>query len=320
MNLLRILISVGILFYIFTQPDVNLKTLGSTFSSIPFWNLFIPLFIYGFISFLACYRWLLLLRSFDIHIGFALAVRLTLIGLFFNNMMPSLTGGDVIKGYYLAKRTPKKVEAVASILLDRIFGFSALFMLGLIASLFSFHHPLLGGLAKIIAVFVGSFFIGMILFFNRSLWRKFPGLKKFVERSSMMQGALKFYNALTALRHHKGTAIGVFLLSLFIHVMLVLANFILAKGLGMTDVYLSQFFIIIPIAGFLSAMPISFAGWGIGEGVYRALFMMINPAYGVIAVGLSIFIRLVSLGYSLLGVPFYLTYRHEPLKAVTREV
>lgn len=218
-----------------------------------------------------------------------------------------------MKGFYLAKRTSKKMEAVASVLLDRIFGFSALFMLGLIASLFSLHHPILGGLAKIIVVFVVSFFFGVFLFLNRSLWRKFPGLKKAVERSKPMQGVLKFYNALTALRHHSGTAGVVFLISLFIQGMLVYANFILAKGLGMTDAKLSQFFILIPIAGFVSAMPISFAGWGIGEGAYRALFRMMNPAYGVIAVGLSILFRLICLAYSLLGFPFYLTYRHEPL-------
>jgi uncharacterized protein (TIRG00374 family) len=67
-------------------------------------------------------RWLLLLRTAAIPMSLWEATRLNFLGVFFNTFMPGSVGGDVIKAYYAAQRTPNKAAAVVSIVLDRLLG------------------------------------------------------------------------------------------------------------------------------------------------------------------------------------------------------
>lgn len=271
--------------------------------------------LYGFVLLLAATRWYVLLWSFGIHTGFFLAVRLMFIGLFFNNMMPSITGGDIVKGFYLTRGTAtKKFEAVASILLDRIFGLMGLVVLAATASLFALNHEILGPLARWILLFVGFFIASIIVILTPKAWKRLPGVGPALQKLRNVQAFAKFYNVMTALRHHLAVAAAVLFLSIMLQGLLVCANYMLAQGLGIKGLNLGQFFVLIPIAGFISAMPVSFAGWGIGEGAYRSLFMLMNPQYGSVAVVLSILYRLTCLVYSLAGLPFYLSYRHEPIR------
>src|SRR5690606_37149136 len=59
-------------------------------------------------SLLAIYRWTLLLRAAGVETGVWRAVSLTFIGLFFNTVMPGLTGGDLVKAVYIARDHRKK--------------------------------------------------------------------------------------------------------------------------------------------------------------------------------------------------------------------
>jgi uncharacterized protein (TIRG00374 family) len=307
--------SVGILFYVFTRPDVDLQKLFEAVRTLSPVNFVCAFLIYGLVITLACLRWLVLLKSFGIRIAVRLVFQLHFIGLFFNNMMPSLTGGDVVKGYYIARGSTKKVEAVVSIFLDRFFGVFAIFLLAVVSALFALDHNRLGPLAKIILLFVGLFLVGLFLFLSLPFWKRFSLLQKFLDRFIWASQIKRIYNALTALRPKQAAV--VLLMSLLIQSLLVVLNYILAVGLGIKDISLGQFFVLIPIAGFISALPISFAGWGVGEGAYRALFMIMNPAYGGIAVVLSILYRFICLVYSLIGFPLYLIYRHEPIEEVS---
>jgi uncharacterized protein (TIRG00374 family) len=291
---------------------VDLQKLFDAVRSLSLLNFIYAFLIYGFVLILVCLRWIVILNAFGIRISVPLAFQLNFIGLFFNNMMPSLTGGDVIKGYYITRGTTKKVEAVVSILLDRFFGVFAIFLLAVMGAIFALKHDRLGSLALGILIFFGVFLIGLFFFLSLPFWRRFSWLQKFVDRFVWMDHIKRVYKAFTALSPKKAAI--VLGMSLLIQSLLVVINFILALGLGIRDVSLGQFFVLIPIAGFISAVPISFAGWGIGEGAYRALFMIMNPAYGAIAVILSILYRFICLVYSLIGFPLYLVYRHGPIE------
>lgn len=296
---------------------MDFHEMGRAVRQLPLFNLVTAFSLYGLVLLLGCLRWVLLLHAFQIRVRFNLAFQLLFIGLFFNNMMPSLTGGDVVKGYYTAKGTSKKMEAVASILLDRFFGFCGMFTLAAVGSLFAWSHPVLGGAARIVLVGIFIFFLSVILFLNQKIFGRVRFLKNVFDKIKGRDGIVKFYEALTGVKHHRGTVLKVWLLSIIIQALLVIVNFLLARGLGISGVSFGQFFVIIPIAACISAMPISFAGWGIGEGAYRSLFMMFNPAYGAVAVILSIVYRLICLIYSLAGLPLYLMYREG---AIEKEV
>ncbi|MCD6406216.1 MAG: flippase-like domain-containing protein, partial [Planctomycetes bacterium] len=91
----------------------------------------VGLVMLGWIPWLASLRWKSLLGAQGIRIGFWRTLELTYLGLFCNNFMPGLTGGDVVKAYYASKLTStKKTNAVVTVFLDRLIG---LVMLGAVA-------------------------------------------------------------------------------------------------------------------------------------------------------------------------------------------
>ncbi len=67
-------------------------------------------------------RFCYLVRMHDISISYWEIVRLTFLGQFFNTIMPSTVGGDLIKAYHVAKHTPKKASVLVSVLVDRVTG------------------------------------------------------------------------------------------------------------------------------------------------------------------------------------------------------
>ena len=91
-------------------------------------NLDIALFSLGALLFFIFFvvinaRWWFLLRANGLGVRFIEAQKFGWIGLFFNNVMPGATGGDVVKAVYIVRRcSGDKVRAVVSIVVDRILG------------------------------------------------------------------------------------------------------------------------------------------------------------------------------------------------------
>ncbi len=109
--LLRIGVSAGILCFIFTRPDLNFRKMVETIGQIHRPSLYSASLAYGVVLFLGCLRWRVLLEAHNIKLGFARIVKLFFIGFFFNNFLPSLTGGDIVKAYYVSKETARRAEA-----------------------------------------------------------------------------------------------------------------------------------------------------------------------------------------------------------------
>src|SRR3990172_4419129 len=64
-----------------------------------------------------------LLRTADIRLPFFQTFQLTMIGNFFNVMTPGMTGGDLVKGYYLYKSEKNnKGRSAGTLVLDRFMG------------------------------------------------------------------------------------------------------------------------------------------------------------------------------------------------------
>lgn len=91
---------------------------------------------------LTFFRWYLLVAGLQFPFRFRDALRLGFLGLLSNYVMPGALGGDLIKAVLLARDHPtRKTVAIATILLDRILGVLALFMVGAVATLTSIDVP-----------------------------------------------------------------------------------------------------------------------------------------------------------------------------------
>ncbi|HXG87690.1 MAG TPA: lysylphosphatidylglycerol synthase transmembrane domain-containing protein [Vicinamibacterales bacterium] len=70
---------------------------------------------------LYAYRWRLMLEALGLGIPYRTVVEQYVVGIFFNNFLPSTMGGDWAKVYYLG-RTEGYVRVGASVLVDRLLG------------------------------------------------------------------------------------------------------------------------------------------------------------------------------------------------------
>jgi uncharacterized protein (TIRG00374 family) len=74
-------------------------------------------------------RWYILVRALDLPFTLADAMRLGMIGLYFNSLLPGSVGGDILKAAFLAREQSRRTAAVASVVMDRVLGLWALFWL-----------------------------------------------------------------------------------------------------------------------------------------------------------------------------------------------
>jgi glycosyltransferase 2 family protein len=82
-------------------------------------------------------KWGLFLRERGVVIGFHRLFRLYLIGSFFNNFLPSMVGGDLVRAYVLGKQIESHTHSLASVFLERFTGMIALVSLATASFLFN---------------------------------------------------------------------------------------------------------------------------------------------------------------------------------------
>jgi len=308
--ILKLCISIGILWYVFSRPDISPHKIVEHIKSIELSRLLMAIGLYIVVVFIACLRWQKLLKGQGIYLPFLKTLELNFIGLFFNTFMPSLTGGDVVKAYYVSKHTDQRLEAATTVLIDRIVGMLALLAIGAVASLYAISEPQIRIPAVIIVMVFLIITVLGIGFFNKSLMKNFSFNVKKERWQKVVVSLKRVYSTFYIYRSKKALLAEVFLMSIVIQIMSILINYQIALGLGL-NVSMKYFFLFIPIIATISVVPITFAGWGLGESMYKYFFGLITGACGL-AVTMSIIVRLIVLILNLFGGIFYIF--HKPPK------
>lgn len=85
----------------------------------------------------SCLKWSLFLREQGIRIAFHRLFSLYMMGAFFNNFLPGMVGGDLVRAYMLGRQIESHTQSIASVVLERITGLVALISLAGIFFLFN---------------------------------------------------------------------------------------------------------------------------------------------------------------------------------------
>lgn len=84
-------------------------------------------------------RWRWLLKTQGIRLSFLKTFQLVWIGQFFALILPGVVGGELVRGFYVARETPDaRIASVSTVLVDRAFGLYAILLLG-VASVVSLY-------------------------------------------------------------------------------------------------------------------------------------------------------------------------------------
>ena len=314
---LRVGITAAILGFL--AGKVNWARLAERFTSAqPLW-LAIALLV-TLISLTLCgTRFWLLLRLQKIQLSWFRALHLTFVGFFFNLFLIGSTGGDAVRLFYLIRWFPEqKARCTLAILLDRVFGVTALFGLGLLflpgASDRLLADATFAPLARALPWLgpLGGFLI-LLAFVISGFLPKLPLPAKLPGRSVI----LDLLHAMRDVMHGGWTTVGLIIVSLAVHLTSFGGATLLAHSLNLPINYSLAGLILVLIFS-AAALPISVSGHGVREAMMVYLF----PHLGIhpdpeAAIAYSLMIHGLGLFWSLFGGLAYLTLpssgkRHDP--------
>jgi uncharacterized protein (TIRG00374 family) len=247
-------------------------------------------------------RWSLLLKATDLPQRLIRAYRLTFIGIFFNNVVPGQTGGDLIRAYYIARENKaRRTDSVSTVIVDRILGITALALIA--AAVIPTDIERYGANAAVIYGFLGIFLVCFLVYFSKRLRRLFR-LAVLLKKLPFQEFFQKIDRSFFIYRYRKSSLLVCFMMSFGVHLLIIASIWVAGRGLGI-DLPFTAYLANIPIIFILSSIPITPAGWGVGEALFVLFFRMVGVE-PVQAMALSLLFRTGATFISLLGGVFLL--------------
>jgi glycosyltransferase 2 family protein len=211
-------------------------------------------------TYVAAWRWWVILRHHHLGVRLATAVRICFIGAFFNQLLPSSIGGDVARAWYVYRNGCSKRIAVISVLSDRIYGMVMLACLGIIFFPILVHFSV----RNAALIVVGAVILAASAALIAAFWLdRLPG---WARRWAIIRhlGALsEATRAVTADRRAIAPLLG---LSLLVHALTILAVVVLLGAVA-PQVNLLLCAALVPVIMLMAMVPVSIAGWGVRESI-----------------------------------------------------
>jgi glycosyltransferase 2 family protein len=309
----KLAVSLALLAYLFSITDTH--ALEHRVRAADLLMLGAAVCCYAAMIGLATWRWQLLLETLGVDAPMRRLTTSYLVATFFNNFLPSNIGGDVVRVRDGSRLTGSTAASLAVVGIDRILGFGALYVLA--AGAFALGGPLereLAG-ARVVLGGLALLFLGLAYIFfrpgtTRSLLAatrldRFPWL---LEQFEAAQGAVHSYRARVK------TVVLALAASLALQALAVWYYISIARALRI-PLPVSAAFLMVPLCTLLQAVPISFNGWGLREGLFTVYFSQVGLprdsalAFSIVGAGLMVVL-------SLSGAVAWLARRH-PVPAPT---
>jgi len=306
----RIVVSAALIVWILRKAPLGEVLAAFRSADLRFILLAIAISPLGYLSSVS--RWRLLIRSQGGDATFWFLVRSFVVGIFFNNLLPSTIGGDAIRAYDTSRSGVGRALAVAIVVVDRFIGLLALMLFAGVGLLLSGHLtdrvPALYGWVAGGALAMGLIAALLFLPSRRApdlLARLGPRFKKVSDAIFAFQG--------------KGAVLAkAFGWSLFLQTLVVLNGWLIAKALHV-PIPLPYFFVIVPIAVFVMMIPVSINAIGVRENVWAFFFTAfgVASAKGVAVAWLDYGLVLI---HALVGGAIYAWSRRAPAEVVEEAV
>jgi uncharacterized protein (TIRG00374 family) len=275
----QIVVSAGLLALLVTKVDTS--ELSHAFTG----GLGIILLVWllqSALPFVQAVRWRLVAEALDARIPYKAAVRNVYVGQFFNQILPSSIGGDVVRVWKSMRFMPVSV-ALSSIALDRLVALIAVPIILAVGSGMLLHivpaGPFRWSLLALIAAAGG----GLLLLLGADRIR----LPATIRGLRIVEILYEVPRSARRLLSDRGCMARTVALSIVIHLGVGTSLWLLTLAHGVTAP-LAAFLVLAPLITMVTTIPISVGGWGVREGVMvTALSLLDIPA----STGLSISIQ-----------------------------
>lgn len=305
-SILKVIVSIGLLTFLALKLDW--REVLDRAALLSWWSLPLATAIQILVWAVANTRWWLLIRIHDLGHTYANLVRPTYIGAFFNNLLPSSTGGDLFRMYHIYRQGHGAAVAVSPIVTERAVGLLCMIALATV-SIFHFSQgtELFNALRTLLfwLLACGSIGVAVVAFpatyylFHRLLerWARFRPVAGLLDITEATHTYLRRPYLLAAL-----VALSLALQGLQIAIFLIL-------GAGV-DAGLSaeQYLFIVPVILVAASIPVTVGGLGVREAAAVTLFTAAGMSQENAAAVSLLFIPVLLLS-GLPGLWFFLRMR-----------
>ena len=297
--LIKLVLSVGLLVYLLRSVD--LADLVRHVIEGQHELFLVAIGVYVTVVLLSTVRWKILLDAAGGNAPYKTLLTSYMVASFFNNFLPSNVGGDVVRVRDSAKTAGSHTASLTVAFLDRVVGFVALYVIAVTA--FALGGDLVQELAgaRVILLGLTAVFIALGIIFMR------PGFVSWfvetvgVRRFPWLHGRFEAVQAtVNAYRARKAALVQAFLVSLVLQFLGVYYFYLIARALRV-PLELGASLLMVPLCTLIQAIPISFNGWGVREGVYVHYFQQVGLpresalAFSIVAASLVVVLSISGL-------------------------
>ena len=286
-TLLKILVSVGLVIWAFSKVD--LPQVRRQLASANPWYFVAALLLYEVAILVNGVKWQILLRAQGVQVPFKAVLEFLFIGFFFNNFLPANVGGDLMRGYGLARYTDRSADAAVSVIVDRVVGLMAYMSTAVVAAIVVVnlrgHEELqrLEWVAALALLVLMAGFAALLSRRGRSLLDRLFSSRVLVPLAPTWGRVSSAFNAYRFQYRALVLAFGVALLGILCT---TFVNWLLSQSMGGL-MPLASIVLINPLIALVLMLPISIGGIGVTQTVYPFLFSLAGvPAYHALAVSL----------------------------------
>lgn len=294
-TIIKIAVSLALFYLIFRNLDF--QSFGEVLRNARLEILALAYIVLWAGHLLCVIRWRMLLRPLMAVHSLKKLFSIYCIGLFFNLTFPTVVGGDVVKIFYVGKKSNSYSQSFAATFLDRDAGMLAMVMIACAG--LTFYPVSVPGMAVEIIVWAAAaaFVLGNVCLFAPKFRR---AAIKLLRRFRLLKIADKMERVSSVLHiigNRKALLAAALLISFVNQLLAISVVWITALGLRLHTPF-SYFLIFVPVITLISMIPVSLNGMGLREYAFLSLFSAVGvPAESCIALGLlsSVLIILSSL-------------------------
>ncbi|MBK7978556.1 MAG: flippase-like domain-containing protein [Ignavibacteriae bacterium] len=321
-NFIKITFTVALAIYAFYKSglfdaDGQEKFLG-LLSNVRVGYLIFSILLAFFLNLSSAIKWNMLLNSRGVFVKLWRIYAFYSIGKFFNLILPTSLGGDVVRIYQLGQYTGKKHTAAASVIVERFSGLIVLMIMAVIAVIININ--VFNQLWLSIALLSGSIFLGIIVWiiFSQSVFDFFYNIigRKIKIVGKIFNKIQKIRQMIIEFKSDKKAMVWALINSLIFQLLAVVNVWISAKAFNDELSFITSL-IAVPVILFIMNIPFSIGGIGLMEFGY--VFTL--PLFGIstaLSISTALLIRFKSILDALIGGIFYLFLKNN--KSIVDEI
>ncbi len=293
-TLVRIVVSVSLVSFLLWRAD--LPEMWSALKSAILWLMVVALALAFLRVVVSAYRWQVMLSARQMKVSLPLLTNYYLVGGFFNLFLPTVLGGDVMRGYELARSSGKVLDTASTVIMERIVGFLALFVICWLSLPFGYHLMAGTNVPYVVAGASGAFAVFVFVILNPKVMSKIISLTSVIKRWNLPEKLRAAVASLHSLGRSRDIMFKAFLISLVFQFIGILSTYCISEALRL-HVPFTYFLIVMPVIWVLMMLPISISGLGVREAAFVLFFTQVGvPEEQAILLSLLFFALTVVIG------------------------